>query len=88
MVWVPGSFEIPIVAQEMAKSKMFDAVLCIGVVVSRSAWGFGSGGWGLEIEIGDWGSGIWGLGSGDWGLGGGDWELGMGMGLGMGDGAM
>ena len=54
MVWVPGSFEIPIVAQEMAKSKMFDAVLCIGVVVSRSAWGlgigdgygFGDGGWG------------------------------------------
>lgn len=33
VVWVPGSFEIPIVAQEMAKSKMFDAVLCIGVVI-------------------------------------------------------
>ena len=34
VVWVPGSFEIPVVAQELAKSGNFNAVLCIGVVVS------------------------------------------------------
>lgn len=34
VVWVPGCFEIPIVAQEMAKSGEFHAVLCIGAVVS------------------------------------------------------
>ena len=34
VVWVPGCFEIPIVAQEMAKSGEFHAILCIGAVVS------------------------------------------------------
>lgn len=32
--WVPGSFELPVVAKAMAKSGKFDAVICIGVVVS------------------------------------------------------
>jgi 6,7-dimethyl-8-ribityllumazine synthase len=32
--WVPGSFELPVVAKAMAKSGKFDAVVCIGVVVS------------------------------------------------------
>ncbi|CAI7929000.1 unnamed protein product, partial [Closterium sp. NIES-54] len=36
VAWVPGSFEIPLVAQEMAKSGNFDAVLCIGAVVRGS----------------------------------------------------
>ncbi|KAI8474744.1 MAG: 6,7-dimethyl-8-ribityllumazine synthase [Monoraphidium minutum] len=31
--WVPGSFELPVVAKAMAKSGKFDAVICIGVVV-------------------------------------------------------
>lgn len=31
--WVPGSFELPVVAKAMAKSGRFDAVVCIGVVV-------------------------------------------------------
>lgn len=34
--WVPGSFELPVVAKAMAKSGKFDAVVCIGVVVSAS----------------------------------------------------
>ena len=34
VAWVPGSFEIPLVAQEMAQSGKFHAVLCIGAVVS------------------------------------------------------
>ncbi|GBF96660.1 6,7-dimethyl-8-ribityllumazine synthase [Raphidocelis subcapitata] len=31
--WVPGSFELPVMAKAMAKSGKFDAVICIGVVV-------------------------------------------------------
>ncbi|MFH1581846.1 MAG: 6,7-dimethyl-8-ribityllumazine synthase [Pseudomonadota bacterium] len=33
VVWVPGSFEIPAVAQKMAKSKKYDAVICLGCVI-------------------------------------------------------
>ena len=31
--WVPGSFELPIIAQQLAKSRQFDAVVCLGCVV-------------------------------------------------------
>ena len=34
VVWVPGSFELPLVAKSMAKSGSYDAVLTIGAVVS------------------------------------------------------
>ncbi|WPT16682.1 6,7-dimethyl-8-ribityllumazine synthase [Picochlorum sp. SENEW3] len=33
VVWVPGSFELPVVAKSMAKSGAYDAVIAIGVVV-------------------------------------------------------
>ena len=33
VVWVPGSFELPVVAKTMAKSGAYDAVVAIGVVV-------------------------------------------------------
>ncbi len=33
VAWVPGSFEIPAVAQKMAQSKKFDAVICLGCVI-------------------------------------------------------
>ncbi|MFH1395447.1 MAG: 6,7-dimethyl-8-ribityllumazine synthase [Candidatus Omnitrophota bacterium] len=32
-VWVPGSFEVPVVAQKMAKSGKYDAVICLGAVI-------------------------------------------------------
>jgi len=32
-VWVPGAFEIPMVALKMAKSKKYDAVICLGTVI-------------------------------------------------------
>ncbi|XP_024398176.1 uncharacterized protein [Physcomitrium patens] len=33
VTWVPGSFEIPVVAQQLAMSKKYHAILCIGAVV-------------------------------------------------------
>ena len=34
--WVPGAFEIPVVAQKMALSKDYDAVICVGAVIRGS----------------------------------------------------
>ena len=31
--WVPGAFEIPIVAQRIARGGAFDAVICLGAIV-------------------------------------------------------
>ena len=31
--WVPGSFEIPVVAKRLAESGNFDAVVCLGAVI-------------------------------------------------------
>jgi 6,7-dimethyl-8-ribityllumazine synthase len=33
VVWVPGAFEIPLVAQRLASSGRFDAVVCVGAVI-------------------------------------------------------
>ena len=33
IAWVPGSFEIPLVAKEMAQSGQYDAVICLGAVI-------------------------------------------------------
>ena len=33
VAWVPGAFEIPIVAKKMAESGKYDAVLCLGAVI-------------------------------------------------------
>jgi len=33
IVWVPGAFEIPLVAQKLAKSAKYDAVICLGAVI-------------------------------------------------------
>lgn len=31
--WTPGAFEMPVVAQKMAKSKDYDALICLGTVI-------------------------------------------------------
>ncbi|MCI8405278.1 MAG: 6,7-dimethyl-8-ribityllumazine synthase [Clostridia bacterium] len=33
VAWVPGAFEIPIIAKRMATSGKYDAVICVGVVI-------------------------------------------------------
>ncbi len=33
VVWVPGAFELPLVAQRLAGSRTFDAVICLGAVI-------------------------------------------------------
>jgi 6,7-dimethyl-8-ribityllumazine synthase len=33
IVWVPGAFEIPVVAKKMAKSGKYDAIICLGAVI-------------------------------------------------------
>lgn len=34
--WVPGAFEIPLIASKMAKSGKYDAVICLGAVIRGS----------------------------------------------------
>ena len=36
VAWVPGAFEIPLVASKMAKSRKYDAVICLGAVIRGS----------------------------------------------------
>jgi len=33
IVWVPGAFEIPVVAKKLAMSGRFDAIICLGAVI-------------------------------------------------------
>ena len=33
LAWVPGAFEIPLVAKKMALSGKYDAVICLGAVI-------------------------------------------------------
>ena len=33
VIWVPGAFEIPLVAKKLAASKNFDAIICLGAVI-------------------------------------------------------
>jgi 6,7-dimethyl-8-ribityllumazine synthase len=34
--WVPGAFEMPVVAKKIAKSGRYDAVICVGAVIRGS----------------------------------------------------
>ncbi|HIZ43752.1 MAG TPA: 6,7-dimethyl-8-ribityllumazine synthase [Firmicutes bacterium] len=36
VAWVPGAFEIPLIASKMAESKRYDAVICLGSVIRGS----------------------------------------------------
>lgn len=39
-VWVPGSFEIPLVALRLAQRKDIDAVICLGAVIRGETYHF------------------------------------------------
>ena len=36
LAWVPGAFEIPLIASKMAKSGKYDAVICLGAIIRGS----------------------------------------------------
>ncbi|MEZ5990976.1 MAG: 6,7-dimethyl-8-ribityllumazine synthase [Planctomycetota bacterium] len=36
LVWVPGAFELPLVAKKLAESGNYDAIICLGAVVRGS----------------------------------------------------
>ena len=36
LAWVPGSFEMPLIAKNMASSGKYDAVICLGAVIRGS----------------------------------------------------
>ncbi|WP_297518184.1 6,7-dimethyl-8-ribityllumazine synthase [uncultured Clostridium sp.] len=36
VAYVPGAFEIPLIAKKMAKSEKYDAVICLGAVIKGS----------------------------------------------------
>jgi 6,7-dimethyl-8-ribityllumazine synthase len=33
VAWTPGSFEIPLIAQKLAQTKKYDAIVCLGAVI-------------------------------------------------------
>ena len=36
VAWVPGAFEIPLIAKKMAMTKKYDAIICLGAVIRGS----------------------------------------------------
>lgn len=36
VAWVPGAFELPLIAKKMANSGKYDAVICLGAVIKGS----------------------------------------------------
>ena len=36
VAWVPGAFEIPVVAKKLAQTGKYDAVICLGAVIRGS----------------------------------------------------
>ncbi|MCI9484110.1 MAG: 6,7-dimethyl-8-ribityllumazine synthase [Clostridiaceae bacterium] len=41
LAWVPGAFEIPVLAQKLALSGKYDAVICLGAVIRGSTSHYG-----------------------------------------------
>ena len=41
VAWTPGSFEIPLIAQKLARSKKYDAIICLATVIRGGTPHFG-----------------------------------------------
>ena len=41
IIWVPGAYEIPLVAKKLAQLKKYNAVICLGAVIRGSTPHFG-----------------------------------------------
>jgi len=41
VAWVPGAFEIPVIAKKLVQTKKYDAVICLGAVIRGSTPHFG-----------------------------------------------
>lgn len=41
VAWVPGAFEIPLIASRMAKSGKYDAIICLGAVIRGNTSHYG-----------------------------------------------
>jgi 6,7-dimethyl-8-ribityllumazine synthase len=61
-VWVPGSFEVPLVARQLALSYRYDAVICLGAVIrgqtphfdyvaAETAKGIAAAGWQTGVPV-------------------------------------
>jgi len=62
VAWVPGTFEMPLVARRMATSKKYDAVICVGAVIrggtphfdyvaGQCARGVSQAGWDADVPV-------------------------------------
>jgi 6,7-dimethyl-8-ribityllumazine synthase len=40
VVWVPGAFEIPLVARRLADTATYDAIICLGAVIKGDTYHF------------------------------------------------
>jgi 6,7-dimethyl-8-ribityllumazine synthase len=51
VVWVPGSYEIPVVARELALSGRYDAIVCLGAVIRGATAHFDYVAGGVSVGI-------------------------------------
>jgi 6,7-dimethyl-8-ribityllumazine synthase len=51
VAWVPGAFEIPLVARRLARSGTYDAVICLGAVVRGETQHFDLVAWQSALGI-------------------------------------